>query len=148
MDIPHSATAERDTIDALVRAFNDHKIASYLKGASSDAELGLDSPTFAFTSKGTDKTDTVLFGGPDGLGNIYAAWKGYPDRFLVDQGLLNALMKDPLDLLIPAERDRIAPPKEASEPLDLTASEGAPGSATEEAVSPAPIGDATPAAAP
>lgn len=146
MTSPHSATAERDSVDALIRAFNDHKIASYLKDASSDAELGLENPALVFTAKGEDKSDTVRFGDPDGLGNIYAAWEGYPDRFLVDQDLLNALLKGPLDLLIPAERDRISPPEEKSEPLDLTVPEeepaGDPSDASAEAAG--ETADATP----
>ena len=99
MKIPHDATAERDAVDALLEAFNDKKISSYLKDASGDADLGLDNPQLVIYVEGDDKSETVLFGNRDGAGSVYAAWAGYPDRFLLDQEILDELKKDPLDLL-------------------------------------------------
>jgi hypothetical protein len=135
MGLPHSATAERDAVDALVNAFNDNKIGSYLKDASSDAELGLDNPQLIIYVEGDGKSETVLFGNRDGAGSVYAAWAGYADRFLLDQEILDKLKKDPLDLLTKDERKRIE-----EEVLDLTEEEPeepAAESAAELAVEPA-----------
>jgi hypothetical protein len=123
MGIPHDATAERDTVEGLLRAFNDHKIKSYIEDASGDAALGLENPALIFHVTGKEnKEETLLLGNKNGLGQVYAAWKGYPDRFLINQNILDTLNPEsPLDLLIPAEKERLAPV------LDLTAEPQAAG---------------------
>ena len=126
MDFPHSATAEREVVDKLVDVFNDYKITSFVSGASADADLGLDIPILSLTITGEDSSETVHFGKHDGIGGIFAAWKGLPDRFVLDQGILEKVLVNPLDLLTPSEKERLAPPKqEPAEPelLDLTGNE-------------------------
>lgn len=118
MGFPHDATAERDNVDALLTAFNDNKISSFLESASSDADLGLDNPQLIVHVEGDDKSETVLFGNRDGAGSVYTAWVGYPDRFLLDQEILDKLKKDPLDLLTSDERKKIE-----DQVLDLTEEE-------------------------
>jgi hypothetical protein len=137
MTSPHSATAERETVDKIVDAFNDYKITSYVGSASTDAQLGLEVPILSLSIGGEEKLETIHFGEHDGVGGIYAAWEGLPDRFVLDQGVLDQVLLNPLDLLIPAERDRVAPPAEESkepELLDLTGDE--PIAVTREAVAP------------
>jgi hypothetical protein len=121
MGIPHDATAERTVVEGLVRAFNDNKIRNFVAQPGTDEELGLVKPSFVFKAVAKDKTETVLFGKEED-GMVYAAWQGAPDRFRVEKKLLDALKKDPLDLLTAAERDRLKP-KEQPAPAS---SEAAP----------------------
>ncbi|MCA9410824.1 MAG: DUF4340 domain-containing protein [Candidatus Omnitrophica bacterium] len=116
MTSPHSATAERGAIDKLVDAFNDYKIMSFVSSASSLADLGLDEPILSLTIGGKDATETIHFGNHDGIGGIYASWEGMPDKFVMDQGVLDKVLLNPLDLLTPDERERIAPAPEEKAP--------------------------------
>jgi hypothetical protein len=153
---PEDATAERDLVEAIIRAFNDNKIISFAEGAGSDPDLGLDHPSLVLKATGKDATETILFG-KENEGKVYAAWSGAPDRFLVDKKLLEAVRKDPLSLLTPAERDRInaknPPPAPAPAP-ETAPAPIAPATATEPVApppappvesAPAPIGPESPA---
>ncbi|MCG3197188.1 MAG: hypothetical protein GHCLOJNM_01673 [bacterium] len=144
MVAPYDATAERDVTESILRAFNDNKIIGYVDGIGTDSELGYDNPRLIFMAKGKDKSDTLVFG------NLvddrsHAAWKGEPDRFLIPNKVVEAIMKKPLDLLTAAERERVAPKKEEPKP----AVAGAPSSATGTAAAPvAPATGETPPAQP
>ncbi len=135
MTSPHSATAERDTVDNMVDVFNDFLITSYVSNASTDVELGLEIPVLTLTVAGDDVRETLHFGDHDGIGGIYAGWEGLPDRFVLDQAVLEKVLLSPLDVLTPAERNRVAPPEESSEPelLDLTGDEPVPATPESEA---------------
>ncbi len=135
---PESATGERDAIEAVIRAFNDNKIIGFAEGLGSDADLGLDKPRLILKATGKDQSETILFG-KEADGKIYAAWAGSPDRFIVDKKLFEAVKKDYLMLVTPAERDRINAAHKAAEPAPAPpAPEGAsqPAPATPEAVAP------------
>ena len=145
---PESATAERDAIEAVIRAFNDNKIIGFAEGLGSDADLGLDNPRLVLKATGKDQSETILFG-KESDGKVYAAWAGSPDRFIVDKKLFEAVKKDFLVMVTPAERDRINSARKAAEPAP-PAPESAvpPASATPEVVVPPAPEPAPPAVAP